>query len=86
MPCKKVAVNAIFCCNVTFSCHISGIGKASITMPLIAFGRAVKRAYWILLMHVPDTDKSQFRDTGVHWKMEPNTVAKPVATTIKLTA
>ena len=83
MPCRKVAVRAIFCCNASSNCHTNGIGITSMTKPSTTFGIAMKRAKASSLKHLPPSIVlSHVYGTGEHWKMAMKVFAMPVPITM----
>ena len=67
-PVINMSVMPIFCRFWIFNGFISQIGSSNITtsVPTLNAAKAMKLA--LMLMHVPGTEKSQYRFIGVHTK------------------
>lgn len=80
MPCKNVAVSAIFVDTLTFNFHTIGRGMTSMTAPVTAFGIAIYRIQAISSIQVPTlSDLSHANDWGKHCKIAMNVLDTPVA-------
>ncbi len=86
IPCKKVAVKAVFAETSIFKCHTSGIGIASITAPVTTLGMAIYCALANTSMHLPlGIDLSHAKAWGEHWEIAVKVFVKAVAMTTKPT-
>ncbi len=81
VPCRNVAVSAIFADALTFNFHTSGRGMTSMIAPVTTFGIAMYRVQAISSIHVPPLiDLSHANDRGEHRKNATTVLATPVVT------
>ena len=87
-PCKKVALNAIFCRVATLSLNTGGNGMRIMTAPVITLGIAMYSSKAAMLRHLACLasslpDPCHAACTGEHWKMAAKVLASAVAVMMK---
>lgn len=87
-PCKKVALNAIFCKVATLSLNTGGSGMRIMTAPVVTLGIAMYLSKAAMLRHLACfasslPDPCHAACTGEHWKMAARVLAIAVAVMIE---